>query len=74
MPKILEMSMIDDALWCRVGDFGDFPSGVTLWTPDEITAHRNTVIEEAFNAIIEYDPDNYFWMAEEVRDKLKGVS
>ncbi len=35
MPKILELKVIDSELWVRIGEVGDFPSGIALWTPDE---------------------------------------
>ena len=35
MPKILELKEIDSELWVRIGTVGDFPSGISLWTPDE---------------------------------------
>jgi hypothetical protein len=35
MPRILELKDIDGELWVRLGEPGDFPSGVALWTPEE---------------------------------------
>lgn len=37
MPKITEIREIDGEIWCRVGKTGDFPSGIALYTPDEVT-------------------------------------
>lgn len=54
MPRALELKHADGEIWCRVGavtkDGADFPSGVSLYTPDEITARdaaiRAAAIEE----------------------------
>ncbi len=35
MPKIAEIREIDGEVWVRVGKAGEFPSGITLWTPEE---------------------------------------
>jgi len=44
MPKIAELREIDGEMWCRVGVHGDFPSGIALWTPDEVErAEKNAV-------------------------------
>ncbi len=47
MPQILEMKVIDDEVWTRLGKPGDFPSGVALWTPDEQTKNRDEALEDA---------------------------
>lgn len=48
MPRIAELREIDGEIWCRIGKPGDFPSGIALWTPDEVERER----QEAVNAYI----------------------
>lgn len=49
MPKIAELREIDGAVWCRVGVPDEFPSGIALWTPDEVKeAKRVAVIAYIF--------------------------
>jgi hypothetical protein len=35
MPRILEVKVIDEELWCRIGKAGEFESGISVVTPDE---------------------------------------
>lgn len=35
MPKILEIKSEGDQIWVRIGEIGQFESGVALWTPEE---------------------------------------
>jgi len=48
MPQIAQIKEIDGEVWVRVGVPGDFPSGITLWTPEEVEA----VKRDAVNAYI----------------------
>lgn len=38
MPQIAQIKEIDGEVWVRVGVPGDFLSGITLWTPEEVEA------------------------------------
>lgn len=40
MPRILELKAIDGELWARIGAVGQFPSGVSLFTPEEVRKVR----------------------------------
>lgn len=35
MPKTAETREIDGEVWVRVGVPGEFPSAITIWTPEE---------------------------------------
>lgn len=48
MPRIAELREIDGEIWCRVGTPNDFPSGIALWTPDEVERAK----KDAVNAYI----------------------
>lgn len=48
MPRIAELREIDGEIWCRVGVPGNFPSGIGLWTPDEVEKAKR----DAVNAYI----------------------
>ena len=70
MPRILELREIDGEIWARVGVPGDFPSGVSLWTPDEQTNHRNhaieitpEMIEAGINELLSCDGDEIAYCA-----------
>lgn len=38
MPRILELKVIDDVVWARVGKLGELKSGVMLVSPEEAEA------------------------------------
>ena len=38
MPKIAEIREIDGEVWVRVGKPGEFPSGLSIMSPEEIAA------------------------------------
>ena len=40
MPKIAEIKEINGEVWVRVGKVGDFPSGVSIMSPEEIEAQN----------------------------------
>ncbi len=48
MPRIAELREINGEVWCRVGHPDDFPSGIAIWTPDEVEKERR----DAVNAYI----------------------
>lgn len=50
MPKILEIKNAPDGMWVKVGMPGDFPSVVTLWTPEEKEDFRNSILMYAVQA------------------------
>lgn len=56
MPKILELQVINDVLWAKVGELGSFPTSVQLWTPPEVEGYRNSIIEECAAIFDEYKP------------------
>lgn len=45
MPKIAELREIDGQIWCRVGKPDDFPSGIALWTPDEVEREKRAAVD-----------------------------
>lgn len=47
MPKILDLSVIGGDVWARVGTFGDYPSGLSLLTPDELEREKQNAVEVA---------------------------
>lgn len=53
MPRILDLKEIDGAVWARVGEPGDFPSGIALWTPDEVEQFRQKVVRGCVDAFAE---------------------
>jgi hypothetical protein len=53
MPQLLEIKEIENAVWVRVGVPGEFPSGVTLWTPDEVKKFRNNTVKECVRLLTE---------------------
>ena len=55
MRRIFELREIDGGLWLRVGNPGDFPAGITEWTPEEQDRHRNDALEEAARMAGEFD-------------------
>lgn len=79
----IQMTLTNDVGWCASYDSrgiiegchseGDALRALAEWV-DETNNNtlRDAIIEEAFQAILEYDPANYMWMAEAIRNKLKG--
>jgi hypothetical protein len=44
MPRIMELRVVDEELWAKIGRPEDFPSGVSLWTPEEqIQADKDAI-------------------------------
>lgn len=46
MPCIAEIREIDDCIWVRV-DLADNPSGISLYTPEEMKDLRINILSEA---------------------------
>lgn len=59
MPKILELKVINGNLWARLGQPSDFPSGVSLWTPDEQAREKQLAGRDAIEALRE--GNNRMW-------------
>ena len=67
MPKILELQVINDVLWAKVGELGSFPTSVQLWTPPEVEGYRNSIIEECAALVID-TTDSRQETADEIRN------
>ena len=71
MPKILELQVINDVLWAKVGELGDFPTSVQLWTPPEVEGYRNSIIEECAALVV--DEIGNLITPEEIGDQIRNL-
>ena len=53
MPRIAEIRDIDGDVWVRVGKPGEFPDGITLWTPEERKDNYLSGIKDAIRTLVD---------------------
>ena len=58
MPRIAEIRKINEQVWVRLSEEGNLDmleaGGVTMWTPQEVEAHRHQAMQDAATFIIKH--------------------
>ena len=70
MPKLSELREIDGVLWARIDGVQQFPSGIALWTPEEVKGYRRNVLGVCAAHILKAPLDGCAEFRDRVADEI----